>query len=109
MSTLELFRFFYCILALTGQFGIFKRRDEGSVPKGVSLNPVHENCRMFKTGNGYIRLGSRDMRSGDRIALFSSGSMPLVMRARGSNWNWLEIAMSMGLCMEKDIARISGS
>jgi hypothetical protein len=82
---LKFFGFLYGMLALFGQFGMFKRRREGSLDVGVvSLEPVHENRRMFKTEKGYIGLGPGDMRAGDHIALFTGGSMPLIMRSKGT-------------------------
>jgi hypothetical protein len=83
MLILALFSFLYAPLALLG-YGIFKRGVKWTVEGGVSLKPVFENRRMFTTENGYIGLGPRDMRVGDHIALFSGGSMPLVMRTKGT-------------------------
>ncbi|KAN0099506.1 HET domain containing protein [Hyaloscypha variabilis] len=79
----ECFRQLYIVLALFGQFG-FAKQVEGNTDTSVARNPVHENRKMFKTENGYIGLGPRDMEAGDRIALFSGGSMPLVMRTKGT-------------------------
>ncbi|PMD37540.1 HET-domain-containing protein [Hyaloscypha variabilis F] len=57
---------------------------EENTDSWVARYPVQENRKMFKTKNGYIGLGPREMRAGDRIALFSGGSMPLVMRTKGT-------------------------
>jgi hypothetical protein len=78
----ECFRLLYTVLALLGQFGIAKYGEEENTDTWVARNPMHENRKMFKTKNGYIGLGPREMRAGDRIALFSGGSMPLVMRTK---------------------------
>jgi hypothetical protein len=73
----------YIFVALFAQFG-FAKHVEGNTDTSVARNPVHENRKIFKTQNGYIGLGPREMRAGDRIALFSGGSMPLVMRTKGT-------------------------
>lgn len=84
MFIIEFYKALHIFLALWGQFGIYKPGREASPFGKVSLSPVHENRRMFRTADGYIGLGPRDMRSGDRIALFSGGKMPLVMRESGT-------------------------
>jgi hypothetical protein len=42
--------------------------------------------RFFRTERGYLGLGSRLLREGDQIALFKGGMVPLVLRAKGQQW-----------------------
>ncbi|KAE9377644.1 HET-domain-containing protein [Stipitochalara longipes BDJ] len=81
MFIIEFFSFLYVAVSVFGQFGPFKPQGAGFGETAASSS-VHENRRMFRTETGYIGLGPRNMRVGDRIALFSGGSLPLVMREK---------------------------
>jgi len=77
MFVIEFFRFLYMAVSVYGQFGPFKPQGDG-IGRTISPGPVHVNRRMFRTKNGYIGLGPRDMRVGDRIALFRVGACRLL-------------------------------
>lgn len=83
MFVIDFFCYLYLLVSVYCQFGPFKPQFDG-LGKTISPNPVHLNRRMFRTENEYIGLGPRDMKVGDRIALFSGGSLPLVMREQGT-------------------------
>ena len=80
MFAIEFFNFLYvAAVSVYRRFGPFKSQGDG-FGKTLSPSSVYVNRRMFRTEDGYIGLGPRDMRVGDSIALFSGGSLPLVMR-----------------------------
>jgi hypothetical protein len=52
---------------------------------------------MIRTSDGYIGLAPGDTQTGDRIFLLKGGAMPIVLRAKGQNWEWIGEAYVHGV------------